>query len=153
MTLSDFGHKLLQLSRSFLMSLELVPLISAFLVSLLAVYALVIKRSITSSERSLSDLVDNMAEEVQGMSKSAIGVGRKVLELEKHISVLEAKIEEMQKNDPAKVSYSEAARLVELGAGIEDLMNTCGISRPEAELVRALTENKHIDIPTLTTNS
>lgn len=135
------------------MSLELVPLISAVLVSLLAVYALVIKRSITLSERNMSDLVDNMAEEVQGMSKSAIGVGRKVLELEKHISVLEAKIEEMQKNDPAKVSYSEAARLVELGAGIEDLMNTCGISRPEAELVRALTENKHIDIPTLTTNN
>jgi hypothetical protein len=132
------------------MSLELVPLISAFLVSVLAVYALVIKRSITVSERNMSDLIDNMAEEVQGMSKGAIGVGRKVLELEKHITVLEAKIEEMQKNDPAKVSYSEAARLVELGAGIEDLMNTCGISRPEAELVRALTENKHIDIPTLT---
>ncbi len=135
------------------MSLELVPLISAFLVSLLAIYALVIKRTITLSERTMSDLVDNMAEEVQGMSKSSIGVGRKVLELEKHITVLEAKIEEMQKNDPAKVSYSEAARLVELGAGIEDLMNTCGISRPEAELVRALTENKHIDIPTLTQNS
>lgn len=135
------------------MSLELVPLISAALVSLLAVYALVIKRSITLSERNMSDLVDNMAEEVQAMSKSSIGVGKKVLELEKYITVLEAKIEEMQKNDPAKVSYSEAARLVELGAGIEDLMNTCGISRPEAELVRALTENKHIDIPTLTTSS
>lgn len=132
------------------MSLELVPLISAFLVSLLAVYALVIKRSITISERSTSDLVDNLSEEVQAMSKSSIGVGRKVLALEQYVSLLESKIEEMQKNDPAKVSYSEASRLVELGAGIEDLMNTCGISRPEAELVRALTENKQIDIPTLT---
>ncbi len=131
------------------MSLELASLISAFLVSLLAVYALVIKRSITLSERNMNDLVDNLAEQVQGMSKSSIGVGKKVLELEKHIAQLESKIEEMQKNDPAKVSYSEAARLVELGAGIEDLMNTCGISRPEAELVRALTENKHIDIPIL----
>ncbi|MFV1873254.1 MAG: DUF2802 domain-containing protein [Oleiphilus sp.] len=134
------------------MSIDLISLISACLVSLLAIYALVIKRSFTLSERATNDLVDNLAEEVQGMSKSAIGVGRKVLELEKHIAVLEAKIEEMQKNDPAKVSYSEAARLVELGAGVEDLMNTCGISRPEAELVRALTENKHIDIPVLTQN-
>ena len=64
--------------------------------------------------------------------------------------MLEAKIEEMQKNDPNKVSYDEAAKLVELGAGIEDLMNSCGISRPEAELVSALTESKHMDIPTLT---
>lgn len=133
------------------MSLELVPLISAILVSLLAVYALVIKRSINQSERTMSDLADNLSEEVQGMSKTAISVGKRVIELEKHIAVLEAKIEEIQKNDPAKVSYSEAARLVELGAGIEDLMNACGISRPEAELVRALTESKHIEIPTLTT--
>ena len=85
------------------------------------------------------------------LSKTAIAVGKRVLELEKQIATLEAKIEEIQKNDPAKVSYSEAARLVELGAGIEDLMNACGISRPEAELVRALTESKHIEIPTLTT--
>tara|TARA_B100000446_G_C10449551_1_gene304703 strand:+ start:219 stop:668 length:450 start_codon:yes stop_codon:yes gene_type:complete len=132
------------------MTLELVPLISAFLVSLLAVYALVIKRSITLSERTMNDLVDNLSEEVQAMSKSSIGVGRKLLELERNVESLESKIEEMQKNDPAKVSYSEASRLVELGAGIEDLMNTCGISRPEAELVKALTENKQVDIPTLT---
>lgn len=134
------------------MSLELVPLISAILLSLLAVYALVIKRSISRSERSMSDLVDQLSEEVQGMSKTAITVGKRVIDLEKQVATLEAKIEEIQKNDPAKVSYSEAARLVELGAGIEDLMNACGISRPEAELVRALTESKHIEIPTLTTS-
>jgi len=133
------------------MSFELIPLISAILLSLLAIYALVIKRSINQSERSMADLVDNLSEEVQGMSKTAITVGKRVLEMEKHIAALEAKIEEIQKNDPAKVSYSEAARLVEMGAGIEDLMNACGISRPEAELVRALTESKHIEIPTLTT--
>lgn len=131
------------------MFLDFVPIISAFLVTLLAVYALVIKRSITLSERNTSDLVESLSEEVQVMSKSAMSVGRKVLELEQHIASLDAKIEEMQKNDPAKVSYSEASRLVELGAGVEDLMDTCGISRPEAELVRALTENKQVDIPTL----
>lgn len=132
------------------MAFEFVPLISAFLVSLLAVYALVINRSIRHSEGKLQDLVDSLSEEVQGMSKVSIAVGKRVIDLEKQVVTLESKIEEIQKNDPAKVSYSEAARLVELGAGIEDLMNACGISRPEAELVRALTESKHIEIPTLT---
>ena len=41
----------------------------------------------------------------------------------------------MRQNDPLRISYDEASRLVELGADIDDLMNTCGISRPEAELV------------------
>jgi len=132
------------------MSLELVPLISGVLVSLLAIYALVIKRSVTLSERATVDLVDELSKEIQGISHGSMGVGRKVLVLEKHIERLEARIEEMQKNDPSKVSYSEAARLVELGAGVDDLMNSCGISRPEAELVSALTESRQNDIPTLT---
>ena len=131
-------------------SVEFVPLVSAILVCLLGVYALVIKRSITLSERSTSDLVDELSKEVQGISHGSMGVGRKVIALEKRVEQLEALIEEMHKNDPSKVSYSEASRLVELGAGIEDLMNSCGISRPEAELVSALTESKQDCIPTLT---
>ena len=132
-----------------LLSIELVPLVSGVLVCLLAVYALVIKRSITLSERTTHDLIDELSKEIQGTSHGAMGVGRKVLVLEKELELLAARVEEIQKNDPNKVSYSEAARLVELGAGVDDLMNSCGISRPEAELVSALTENKHEEIPTL----
>lgn len=133
-------------------SVELIPLVSGVLVCLLAIYALVIKRSITMAERSTADLVDELSKEIQGISHGSMGVGKKVLLLEKKIELLEAQIEEMQKNDPSKVSYTEAARLVELGAGIDDLMNSCGISRPEAELVSALTESKQDSIPTLTPN-
>ena len=131
-------------------SIELVSLISSVLVCLLAIYAIVIKRSVNTSEQVLTDLVDDLGKDVQGISHGSMGVGRKVLQLEKQIEQLEVKIEEMQKNDPSKVSYSEAARLVELGAGVDDLMNSCGISRPEAELVSALTENRYNEIPTLT---
>ena len=96
-------------------------------------------------------MVDSISKEVQGLSHGTMGVGRKVLTMEKTLEDIETVVEEIQKNDPNKVSYSEAARLVELGAGVEDLMNSCGISRPEAELVSALTTNKTSDIPTLTT--
>jgi len=131
-------------------SVELVSLVSSVLICLLAVYALVIKRSVVASEQALNDLVDDLGKEVQGISHGSMGVGRKVLQLEKQVDDLSKKIQEMQSNDPSKVSYSEAARLVELGAGVDDLMNSCGISRPEAELVSALTENKYNEIPVLT---
>ena len=131
----------------------LVPIIASVLVALLAVYTLVVKRSITKSEKNIASMVDGLSKEVQGLSHGTMGMGRKVLSMEKKIEALESTIEEIQKNDPSKVSYSEAARLVELGAGVEDLMNSCGISRPEAELVRALTASKHSEIPTLTTQS
>jgi uncharacterized protein YoxC len=131
----------------------LVPVISIVLVALLAIYTLGIKRSISKTEKNIADMVDVLSKDVQGISHGNMGVGRKVLSMEKKIEELETTIEEIQKNDPSKVSYSEAARLVELGAGVEDLMNSCGISRPEAELVIALTTNKKSDIPILTTQS
>ena len=105
------------------------------------------------SEKRTAEMVNNLSKEVQGMSRGSMGMGRKVLFMERKLEALESTIEEMQKNDPSKVSYSEAARLVELGAGVEDLMNSCGISRPEAELVKALTTSKNTDIPTLTSHS
>jgi len=132
---------------------NLIPIISSVLVALLTIYTLVIKRSIKKSEQQMSQLVDGLSKEVQGISHGSMGIGRKVLMMEKKIEELEGTIEEIQKNDPNKVSYSEAARLVELGAGVEDLMNSCGISRPEAELVSALTESKKGDIPVLTTQT
>ena len=128
----------------------LVPVLSGVLVVLLSLYTLTIKRSIRKTEKNIAQMVDSLSKEVQSISHAEMGMGRKVMSMEKKIDTLEATIEEMQKNDPNKVSYSEAARLVELGAGVEDLMNSCGISRPEAELVKALTTNKNADIPTLT---
>jgi len=131
----------------------LIPIISSVLVALLSVYIVKLKRSIMQSEKRTANMVDDLSKEVQGISHGSMGMGRKVLSMERKIEELESTIEEIQKNDPSKVSYSEAARLVELGAGVEDLMNSCGISRPEAELVSALTTSKNTDIPTLTTNS
>lgn len=131
----------------------IVPLLSSVLLALLACYILVIKRSMAVANNKIAELVDGLSKEVKGVSHGSMGIGRKVLMMEKQIEGLKSTIEEIQKNDPAKVSYSEAARLVTLGATVEDLMNSCGISRPEAELVSALTESKNNDIPTLTTPS
>ncbi|GEM_PF-171157 len=130
----------------------LVPLLSALLSVCMVVYVLQLKRSVVKSQQASEALMDSFSSEVQGVSHGAMGVGRKVLNLEKQLHALTISFDEMKNNDPAKVSYSEASRLVELGAGVEDLMNTCGISRPEAELVSALTESKQkqASVPVLT---
>lgn len=132
----------------------LVPAISAVMVALLAMYILKTKRAISVSEKKHSELVDSLSKEIQGVSHGAMGVGRRVLALEKEIEDLHIRLEEAHKNDPSKVSYSEAARLVEMGASVDDLMNSCGISRPEAELVSALTvsQSSPKPIPTLIPN-
>ncbi len=133
----------------------LVPVISGGLVCLMAVYTLALKRSVAKTQSRVAELIDSLSQEVQGISHGSMGVGRRTLQLEKQLEQLREQFEAFSKNDPAKVSYDEAARLVELGAGVDDLMNSCGISRPEAELVSALTGKKATSdqIPVLSTQS
>jgi len=80
--------------------------------------------------------------DVHAVSNGSVGVGRKVLALESNMLTLHNLLEDLVRNDPSRVSYTEASRLVEIGADVEDLMNSCGISRPEAELVSALSQSQ-----------
>lgn len=87
---------------------------------------------------ALKSRCDILGRELHATASTGMGVGQRLVACERQLHELRTTIEEMRQNDPLRVSYDEAARLVDLGADIDDLMNTCGISRPEAELVSAL---------------
>lgn len=107
------------------------------------------ERRARATIKELESHINDISSELQGLTHASMGVGRKVQILEKDHERLNGKVTEIQKNDPATVSYSEAARLVGMGANVEELMNACGISRPEAELVLALTKKQEQDVPVL----
>lgn len=85
---------------------------------------------------------DDLGRELHAVSSGSMGVGRRLVACEQSLHRLSGALEEMRLNDPLRVPYDEASKLVELGAGTEDLMNSCGISRPEAELVSALRQGR-----------
>lgn len=89
-------------------------------------------------EHRLKQRCDDLGRELHAVSSGSMGVGRRLVECEQSLHRLSGALEEMRLNDPLRVPYDEASKLVELGADTDDLMNSCGISRPEAELVRAL---------------
>lgn len=119
------------------------------------------RRAMQARLKDLETHLNDMSSELQTIGNGSMGMGRKLQVLEQKAMKISDKVTEIQKNDPTKVSYSEAARLVSMGASVEDLMNACGISRPEAELVTALTknesntanENQEHDIPQLDTRA
>ena len=87
---------------------------------------------------TLKERCDTLGRELHATASGSMGVGQRLVVCERQLHELRSTMDEMRQNDPLRVSYDEAARLVDLGADIDDLMNTCGISRPEAELVSAL---------------
>jgi hypothetical protein len=62
-------------------------------------------------------------------------MGEELYELQKSIAPLPEKILRMEQRDLSSLSFTQAARLVGLGASTEDLKQSCGLSQSEAELL------------------
>jgi hypothetical protein len=120
------------------------PLFSVALTAIFAAYVIFLKASMSKQTAKYSESVKTINQELQAVSNGSMGVGRKLMLIEKQMAEMKNSQEEMLRNDPNRVSYTEATRLVELGADVEDLMNSCGISRPEAELVTALSHKSQM---------
>lgn len=80
-------------------------------------------------------LITSLRAEIQAMSGSTIGMGKRIVDIEAKLDISLEKQREFEQRDPDEVAYSQAARLVEMGASVDDLVHSCGIGRPEAELM------------------
>ena len=87
------------------------------------------------SEQKSAQLVIALRREIQAMSGSTIGMGKRIVGIEAKLEAAIEKQLEFAQRDPDEVVYSQAARLVEMGANVDDLVHSCGIGRPEAELM------------------
>jgi hypothetical protein len=112
--------------------------LTIFALSLVLAQGILQGRQIRLLRESLKSRCDTLGRELHATASGSMGVGQRVVVCERQLHELRTTMEEMRQNDPLRISYDEASRLVDLGADIDDLMNTCGISRPEAELVSAL---------------
>ena len=65
-------------------------------------------------------------------------MGEELHELQKELAPLPDKILRMEQKDPSSLSFTQAARLVGLGASAEDLKQSCGLSQSEAELLQRM---------------
>ncbi|WP_020410445.1 DUF2802 domain-containing protein [Hahella ganghwensis] len=88
--------------------------------------------------QDLEKRLETFDEQLLMVSDSGKGVGRKVVALDKRMKAAERKQKELESNDVQQVSYNEAVRLLSLGADVDDVMTTCGLSRAEADLIKVL---------------
>ena len=68
----------------------------------------------------------------------SIRMGEELHELRRVVAPLPDKLSQMEQRDPSSLSFTQAARLVGMGASIDDLTHSCGLSQAEAELVSRL---------------
>jgi hypothetical protein len=68
----------------------------------------------------------------------SIRMGEELHELRRVVAPLPDKLSQMEQRDPSSLSFTQAARLVGMGASVADLTHSCGLTQAEAELVSRL---------------
>ena len=93
---------------------------------------------IRAQARQSRALINVMRGEIKAMTTGSIGMGKRLKSIEHRLNLTVEKQQELENRDPTQLAYNQAARLMEMGADIDDLVKNCGIGRPEAELMALL---------------
>ncbi|MFC3149856.1 DUF2802 domain-containing protein [Litoribrevibacter euphylliae] len=87
------------------------------------------------ARQQVSDELAKVLAEFSAFKSSSIGIGKKVMGIEKELAETVEKQQDFEFQDPNSLPYTQASRLIQMGADAEDLVNSCGLSNAEAELL------------------
>ena len=73
----------------------------------------------------------------------SVRMGEELYELRRVVAPLPDKLSQIEQRDPSSLSFTQAARLAGMGASVDDLTQSCGLSKAEAELVSKLHHAQH----------
>lgn len=116
------------------------------------VIALAIVVLLLKSKKQMQQITDNQRQVIRGMEKEVakannqlleirsvvVGLGQKVSEQQDVIQHLSERVTELEHVDTDSRMYSRANKMVQLGAGINELIEECELPKAEAELMMAL---------------
>ena len=98
-----------------------------------------LKRRLSEQEALLRSLERDM----QALCAGAKGMGVVVAKMEQRLYRLTERQDNLDLRDPNSQLYHHAIALVRRGAGVQELVNSCGIAASEAELIHLL----HKEVP------
>lgn len=79
--------------------------------------------------------IADLQKDIRAITAAAIGVGERVLEIERRQRRLSDRQEQLDIYDSANQPYEQAISMIRHGADVSELIDVCGISKSEAELL------------------
>ena len=114
-------------------------LVSVLVLSLLAIaLASVAIWSVRRERARLAREAEVVRGDMRALVSAAVGVGERVMRLERQLTQLAERQDQLDLNDPAHQSYQQAIRMARRGSDMNELIEVCGLTRGEAELVAML---------------
>ncbi|MFL9595551.1 DUF2802 domain-containing protein [Aeromonas veronii] len=103
------------------------------------------KRSKQESEASVATLqgqLESLRKQMMELHTGAIGMGQRLLSVEGAMQQVNERQQELTMQDPERRLYSRAAKMVELGADLDEVMSECELPKAEAELLISLRKGR-----------
>lgn len=120
------------------MEMQIIAAIFAVIIVLLAILIFkiwsdlnILKAKIMTVDNNLNRLSDSF----YGISAGAVGQGEHISKVEKDIDQLRSRLETIAMNEQQSAGHSQAIRMAKRGATSEEIAETCGLTRVEADLV------------------
>ncbi|MFM5598884.1 DUF2802 domain-containing protein [Aeromonas sp. 55A] len=103
------------------------------------------KRSKQESEASVASLqgqLESLRKQMMELHTGAIGMGQRLQSVEGAMQQVNERQQELTMQDPERRLYSRAAKMVELGADLDEVMSECELPKAEAELLISLRKGR-----------
>jgi len=85
--------------------------------------------------------IKDLGKRVDNYQNGNVRMGEDLHELRAVVSPLPDKLAQLEQRDPSSLSFAQAARLVGMGASVDELTQSCGLTQAEAELMSKLHKN------------
>lgn len=85
--------------------------------------------------------IKDLARRVEDYQNGNVRMGEDLHELRAIVAPLPDKLAQLEQRDPSSLSFAQAARLVGMGASVNELTQSCGLTQAEAELMSKLHKN------------
>ncbi|HKS12799.1 MAG TPA: DUF2802 domain-containing protein [Pseudomonas sp.] len=82
--------------------------------------------------------IKDLSKRLDDYQNGSVRMGEALHELRAVVAPLPDKLLQLEQRDPNSLSFTQAARLVGMGASVDELSQTCGLTRAEAELMSKL---------------
>ncbi|CDF94472.1 MULTISPECIES: DUF2802 domain-containing protein [unclassified Pseudomonas] len=82
--------------------------------------------------------IRDLAKRVDDYQNGTVRMGEAIHELRAVVGPLPDKLAQLEQRDPSSLSFAQAARLVGMGASVDELTQACGLTQAEAELMSKL---------------
>ncbi|MBF0264406.1 MAG: DUF2802 domain-containing protein [Gammaproteobacteria bacterium] len=77
----------------------------------------------------------SLMQDMQSVSSAAVGIDQKVNQISEHVHHLDVRQDEIDVREQSEKPIQQAIALIERGASLDEIVENCGLSVAEAELL------------------